>query len=69
VERTSVGSSNLASVGYEPVSQVMEVEFVNGRIYEYYGVPESVYNELMGAGSHGVYFSAYVRNIYACSRV
>jgi KTSC domain len=59
--RTSVSSSNLTSVGYDSISQTLEVEFNHGGIYQYSGVPASVYADLMAASSHGQYFDRYIK--------
>jgi hypothetical protein len=69
VERYSVASSNIASVGYDESSQTLEVEFLNGSIYQYYGVPQNVYDQLMQAGSKGRFLNTYIRNAYGYSRV
>ena len=61
MQRTSVSSSNLASVGYDAATQTLEVAFVHGGVYQYFGVPESVYNGLMAASSHGSYFDSHVK--------
>ncbi|MEM8505380.1 MAG: KTSC domain-containing protein [Cyanobacteria bacterium P01_D01_bin.1] len=61
MNRTSVSSSNLASVGYDPNTQTLEVEFLHGGIYQYSNVPLSVYEGLMGASSHGSYFDQNVK--------
>jgi len=55
MNRTPVSSSNLASVGYDPENMILEIEFHNGGIYQYFNVPESVYRSLMSADSHGKY--------------
>lgn len=68
--RTAVTSSNLASVGYDPRGRVLEIEFLNGSIYQYFNVPADVYQSLMSAGSHGRYFDAYIKKAsYDCRRV
>ena len=41
MERQHVNSSNLESVGYDPTTQTLEIEFLNGGLYQYSGVPES----------------------------
>lgn len=64
MERQSVSSSNLASIGYDAENEILEVEFNHGGVYQYFDVPEDVYQELMDAPSHGVYFSANIRNDY-----
>lgn len=61
MNRTPVSSSNLASVGYDSSIQVLEVEFLHGDIYQYSGVPSSVYAGLMAASSHGSYFDQHVK--------
>ena len=61
MERTPVQSSNLASIGYEPDTSTLEIEFVTGSIYQYFGVPQAVYEELMNASSKGSYFYRQVR--------
>ena len=37
MEREHASSSNIRSIGYEPVNQTLEVEFVNGGVYQYFG--------------------------------
>jgi hypothetical protein len=64
MKRQQVESSNLASIGYDSENQILEVEFKHGGIYQYLEVPENVFEKLMNADSHGVYFSANIRNEY-----
>jgi hypothetical protein len=64
MNRQSVESSNLASIGYDTENETLEVEFNHGGVYQYFGVPENVYEELMTASSHGKYFVANIRNDY-----
>lgn len=69
MERYNVASSNIRSVGYDPQTQTMEVEFMNGTIYQYYGVPENIYDQMMGEQSKGRFLNTYIRNQYPYSRV
>ncbi len=69
MQRTPVDSSNLASVGYDPATQTLEIEFQNGRIYQYFHVLQAEYDELMAASSHGRYFNAYIRDLYPYARI
>lgn len=64
MERQKVESSNLASVGFDAKNEILEVEFKHGGVYQYFDVPENVFEELMNADSHGKYFSANIRNDY-----
>ena len=61
MKRQSVTSSNLASVGYDAANEILEVEFKHGGVYQYFGVPENVYDELMNADSHGQYFDRNIK--------
>lgn len=59
--RTQVNSTILASVGYDAGKQLLEIEFHDGNVYQYSHVPESVYEGLMAAESHGRYFDQHVK--------
>lgn len=59
--REQVSSSNLASIGYDPATQILEIEFLSGRVYQYYGVPAALYEGLMAASSHGSYFNQFIK--------
>ncbi len=61
MERNPVQSSNLSSVGYDANNMVLEIEFNSGGIYQYFGVPEHIFNELMSAGSKGTYFDQNIK--------
>lgn len=69
MERYSVASSNIASIGYDAPSQTLEIEFQNGTIYQYYGVSENIYEQLMQEGSKGRFLNTYIKNAYGYSRV
>ncbi len=70
MDRTPVSSSNLASVGYDPINQVLEVKFLNESVYQYLGVPASVHSGLMGASSHGTYLDQHFKQAgYAYRKV
>jgi hypothetical protein len=69
MDRQSVSSSNIASVGYNPDSETLEIEFLNGRVYEYYNVPHFMHERLMEASSVGIFFNAEIKNSYACNPV
>ncbi|TDM54183.1 KTSC domain-containing protein [Aliivibrio fischeri] len=68
MERTTVSSSNLVSVGYDSDSMTLEVEFNNG-IYQYYDVPEYIYDELMNAPSVGSYLHHNIKNIFSFAQI
>ncbi len=65
--RTAVTSSNLRSVGYDPASQTLEIEFKNG-VYQYADVPLEVYEALMASTSLGRYFIQNIKDAYSASK-
>ena len=67
--RTPVNSSNLVSVGYDPISKTLEIEFIRSSVYQYFNVPEGLHLGLMRASSKGRYFRANIRDIYSYIRV
>lgn len=64
MERKSVTSSNITSIGYDSADRVLEVEFHSGAVYRYYSVPAAVHAELMAADSHGSYLARHVKGRY-----
>ncbi|WP_231184655.1 KTSC domain-containing protein [Haladaptatus sp. DYF46] len=67
--RTPVDSTSLTSVGYDPEEEILEIEFHSGGVYRYADVPQSVYQELLSARSHGSYFHENVRGAYDYRRI
>ena len=61
MERQSVNSSNIASIGYDESSNILEVEFNHGGIYQYFDVPQHEHQALMNADSKGKYFDANIK--------
>jgi hypothetical protein len=69
MKRIPVGSSNVSSVGYDPVTSTLEIEFHGGRIYQYANGPTRHFVELTsGSGSVGGYFNRHVKNSYQYRR-
>jgi hypothetical protein len=69
MQRQPVSSSNLKSVGYDALQQILEIEFQNGSVYQYYDVPLEIYEGLMNAPSHGKFFHQYIKGCFLYQRV
>jgi hypothetical protein len=65
MQRQSVISNHLPSVGYDPSIKVLEVEFKNGRIFHYMKVPQREFDALMGADSHGAYLNDHIKSTFS----
>lgn len=62
--RTPVESTAIKSVGYDPQSSVLEIEFVSGKVYQYFDVPTHIHSGLMSAESKGRYFNHTIKDQY-----
>ncbi len=46
-------------------SEVLEIEFTNGAVYSYSGVPSGEYESFMNADSKGKYLHANIKGRYS----
>ncbi|MBW3571266.1 MAG: KTSC domain-containing protein [Gemmatimonadetes bacterium] len=61
MKRERLDSSSLASAGYDPAAHVLEVEFRNGGIYQYFDVDGDEYHEFRTAPSKGRYLNTRIK--------
>jgi len=69
MERTSVSSSNISAIGYEAETNTLEVEFLNGSVYQYAGVSADEYEAMMNADSKGKYLNANIKGRYSFTKL
>ena len=69
MEMIPVESSNLKAVGYDIDESILVIEFDSGAAYEYYDVPQYVYDELMAADSKGKYAHQNIYKVYRQHRI
>jgi hypothetical protein len=62
--QVAVTSSAISSIGYDEDTKVLEVTFRSGSSYTFGGVPKSVFDDFVGAGSKGAYFNANIKDNY-----
>ena len=65
----NVKSSNVAAVGYNVDNSTLQVEFKNGATYQYFDVPEIVFERLRDADSVGRYLATNIKGVYKYSQV
>lgn len=68
MERSPIKSTKLRSVGYDEDKYRMEIEFQDGSVYQYIGVPKDEYRGLMEASSPEKYFDRNVKEVYPHTR-
>ena len=69
ITRTKIISDTLLSVGYDPDSELLELEFANGDICNYQKVQPYLYMGLMGSDSKDAYFNTYIRDKYHAEKI
>ena len=69
MERTPVKSSNVAGIGYDPETKLLEVEYNSGAIYHYHDVEPALHLGLSHAGSPGGYISDRIKGKHKCTKV
>lgn len=61
-------SSNIARFAYDGLSRILKVEFRNGSVYDYFDVPEIVFNGMRNASSKGQYLAQQIKGSYRYAR-
>lgn len=67
LDLTKVHSSNVLAIGFE--NNILEVWFVDGAVYHYFGVPEHIYNSFLSAPSKGQFVHTHLTNFYHYERL
>ena len=57
-------STVIRRFAYRPQVHALDVEFVSGRRYRYFGVPEGLASQFRAAFSKGSFFNARIRDDY-----
>lgn len=69
MERHTEYPTYIYSAGYDPNTHTFEVELQSGAVYQYYELPQNVYDEFRQARSKTLFYNAKIRDVYAFSRV
>jgi|GEM_PF-71973 len=68
MQRLLVESSDIVAIGYDLRQHVLEIEFKEGRMYQYFDVEPSVHERFLRADSYGEYFYAHINKHYRYKR-
>lgn len=63
-----VESNTLATVAYDAEHGLLQIEFRDRAVYQYFEVPAKVYAALLQAPSKGSYFNRIIRGRFAYVR-
>lgn len=64
-----INSSNLKSAKYNTETELLEIKFVNGAIYEYKNVPWAQFTKFRLAESQGKFFNANIAKKYDYKKI
>lgn len=64
MERIPVESSNIAEIGYDIGSMTLEVMFKKSGLYQYFDVPENVFQEFIQSDSKGKFLNTCIKGNY-----
>ena len=64
-----IQASRARAAGYDVRTRTLEVEFADGSVYRYYGVPNHLHSRMMQVQSKGSFLNRYIRDSYPHSRV
>lgn len=67
--KKAVESSTFSAVGYNAEQQVLEVQFKNGRIYQYVKVAYETYAAFMESPSKGKFLHSSIKDVYTHIRI
>ena len=67
--RVDLHSTVLEAAAYHHLEALLELQFSSGAVYQYFGVPEQTYQELLSAESQGAYFNHHIRNRFVYAQV
>lgn len=65
----AVNSSAFIKVAYDQQRTILQVEFRDGSVWQYLGVPFQTYQDLLRADSKGAYLNRHVRNLFSASQL
>lgn len=62
-------SSAIAAERYDAAKHTLRLQYRNGRVYDYFGVPPAVYQEFLEAESAGEFVNLHIKPFYPYSEV
>ena len=64
IKMTLVQSTSISAIGYK--RRTMNVQFNNGKVYEFKKVPRATFDTFRKASSKGQYFNQNIRDNFPC---
>lgn len=68
VERTPISSSNIKSIGHDPETNTLAIEYKDGSVYHYHDVGKDTHDQLISARSVGGFIHSSIKGVYKHSK-
>jgi hypothetical protein len=65
----AVQSRLLVGMAYDHDQTILQLEFHDGTVYQYFQVPRQTHQDLLQADSKGAYFNRHIRSVFRCARL
>jgi hypothetical protein len=62
MKMTKVDSTMINAIGYDPVTKITEIEFKNGKVYEYHDIHQDYHDALAKAESIGKHLNSVFKH-------
>ncbi|AJI96435.1 KTSC domain-containing protein [Yersinia ruckeri] len=69
MQRQPVSSSRIHSIGYDPETHVLEIQFCGNDIYQYVNVPARIYHDFISVVSKGRFFDGVIKDKFLCRKI
>jgi hypothetical protein len=69
VKITAVESTTLRTAAYDADRKLLQLEFHNRAVYQYFQVPAAIHEALLQAPSKGIYFNHFIRDQFDYAQV
>ncbi|WNV04034.1 KTSC domain-containing protein [Candidatus Methylospira mobilis] len=64
-----VQSTNIARMAYDETNRILKIEFQNGSLYDYFDIPDVVFDGIRNSPSKGQYLAQQIKGHYRYARV
>lgn len=64
-----VNSSLAEAIGYDEEAEILQIEFSNGSVYQYYDVEPETWEDFQNSPSKGLFYNSEIKGYYESDRL
>ena len=69
MHRTAIAANGISQVGYEDGSEILEIEFTSGSVFQFFNVPSKTFHQLMDAQFKEFYYQNNIHERFPYKRI